>query len=78
MARVSLGHTGRPLRLPGGMVAAFVMIQLAAILRVLAALGIMDWQPGILLTALFWELAFLIFLVRYSGILSRPRADAGR
>src|SRR5690606_32456364 len=47
IARVSLGHTGRPLVLPKGMVLAFVAIQLAALIRVLTAFEVIPWHPGI-------------------------------
>lgn len=75
IARVSLGHTGRPLVLPRGLVTAFVAIQIAAALRVLTAFSIIPWQHGIALSALLWMLAYGIFLVRYAGILSAPRPD---
>ncbi|MCH8498164.1 MAG: NnrS family protein [Marinobacter sp.] len=75
MARVCLGHTGRPLMLPGGMVLAFVAIQLGALIRVLTALSWLPWTTGMMLGSLLWGLAFVIFLVRYSRILFSPRAD---
>ncbi|MGP4844363.1 NnrS family protein [Marinobacter sp. 1Y8] len=75
IARVSLGHTGRPLKLPGGMVLAFIAIQLAAVIRVITALGGLPWSSGVGLSALLWETAFVIFLLRYTLILSSPRAD---
>ena len=75
IARVSLGHTGRPLKLPTGMVLAFVAIQLAAVIRVLTALSIIPWHPGIGTSTLLWMIAYGLFLVRYAGVLARPRAD---
>ncbi|ERP91977.1 short-chain dehydrogenase [Marinobacter sp. ES-1] len=75
IARVSLGHTGRPLKLPKGMVLAFVAIQLAAVIRVLTAFSIIPWHPGIGTSTLLWVIAYGLFLVRYAGILARPRAD---
>src|SRR5690554_256381 len=75
IARVSLGHTGRPLKLPKGMVLAFVAIQLAAVVRVLTAFSVIPWHPGIGTSTLLWILAYGLFLVRYAGILARPRAD---
>ncbi|WP_339805190.1 NnrS family protein [uncultured Marinobacter sp.] len=75
VARVALGHTGRPLILPHGMVTAFVMIHLAALIRVVTTFGLMPWHMGIGLSSLLWTLAFGIFLVRYAHILARPRAD---
>lgn len=75
VARVTLGHSGRPLKLPSGMVLAFVGIHLAALVRVTTALGLIPWQPGIVASALLWELAFGIFLLRYAVILASPRPD---
>lgn len=75
IARVSLGHTGRPLQLPRGMVAAFVAIQLAALIRVLTALEIIPWHPGIGSSAVLWVFAYGVFLIRYTGVLASPRAD---
>lgn len=75
IARVSLGHTGRPLALPRGMVLAFVAIQLAAVIRVLTGFSLIPWHPGIGSSALLWVLAYGLFLVRYTSVLASPRAD---
>lgn len=75
IARVSLGHTGRPLTLPRGMVLAFIAIQLAALIRVLTAFNLVPWHPGIGTSTLLWMLAYGLFLLRYTGILASPRAD---
>jgi len=75
IARVSLGHTGRPLVLPRGMVLAFVAIQLAAVIRVLTGFNLIPWHPGIGASALLWLLAYGLFLVRYTSVLASPRAD---
>ncbi len=75
IARVSLGHTGRPLLLPSGMVLAFIAIHLAALVRVITAFQGLPWHAGITLSGLLWVLAYAVFLARYTGILARPRAD---
>jgi len=75
MARVALGHTGRPLRLPPGMTFAFILVHLAAAVRVATALALLPWQPGILLAGIAWTAAWLIFLWRYTAILASPRVD---
>ncbi|MDO6443058.1 NnrS family protein [Marinobacter sp. 2_MG-2023] len=75
IARVTLGHTGRPLILPKGMVTAFIAIQLAAIIRVLTAFDIVPWHPGIGSSSLLWIFAYGMFLVRYTKILASPRPD---
>ena len=75
MARVSLGHTGRPLVLPAGLVVAFILVQAAAILRVATSAGQLEWRLGISITAACWVLAFAIYLGRYTAILLSPRVD---
>lgn len=75
IARVTLGHTGRPLVLPKGMVVAFIAVQLAAVIRVLTALDIIPWHPGIGSSSLLWIFAYGMFLVRYTKILASPRPD---
>jgi uncharacterized protein involved in response to NO len=75
IARVSLGHTGRPLILPKGMVTAFIAIHLAALIRVLTAFEIIPWHPGIGSSTLLWLFAFGVFLYRYTAILASPRPD---
>jgi uncharacterized protein involved in response to NO len=75
IARVSLGHTGRPLNLPKGMVLAFLAIQIAAVVRVLTAFDVIPWYPGIGTSALLWMIAFGVYLVLYTKILASPRPD---
>ena len=75
IARVTLGHTGRPLVLPKGMVIAFVAIQMAALIRVLTAFDFIPWHPGIGSSSLLWIFAYGMFLVRYTKILASPRPD---
>ncbi len=87
MTRVSLGHTGRPLVLPSGIVACYALVHLAALARVFASLsgsfsgGFLGDFAGpayrvlLITSGLAWGLAFLGFLVRYAGILVRPRVD---
>lgn len=72
MARVSLGHTGRPLQVPKSVAWAFALMQLATLARVLLAV----FTPlGVSLAVLCWSLALLLFLQHYLPILLRPRAD---
>ncbi|MDI9244358.1 NnrS family protein [Marinobacter sp. CHS3-4] len=73
IARVCLGHTGRALVLPRGMVLAFVAMQVATVIRVVTAFGLLDWSFGVSVSAVLWVVAYLIFLIRYTGILMRPR-----
>lgn len=75
ISRVTLGHTGRPLQLPKGMVAAFVLLHLGAVIRVLTALEFIPWHPGLGSSTLCWMLAFGLYLLRYTHMLCSPRAD---
>lgn len=73
MTRVALGHTGRALTLPTFGVIIYLAISIAALSRVLAALGWINYSFGLMLAASGWTLAFALFLLLYWPILTRPR-----
>lgn len=73
MTRVALGHTGRALTLPTFGVIIYLAISVAALSRVLAALGWINYSFGLMLAASGWTLAFALFLLLYWPILTRPR-----
>ncbi len=76
MTRVGLGHTGRPLALPVGVVWCYVLVHGAAVARVAAPFASADSQQTLLLTSgLAWAAAFGLFAVRYWEILIQPRPD---
>jgi len=76
MARVSLGHTGRPLRAAKPVAFAFILINLAAALRGIFPIIFPYWLPQLVaLSGGLWILSFLIFLAIYTPILIRPRVD---
>ena len=73
LARVTLGHTGRPLVLPAGMRWAFVLLNVGAVSRVFL---IELWpQAGLWLAMICWTLAFALYLWRYAPMLCTTRAD---
>jgi uncharacterized protein involved in response to NO len=82
MARVSLGHTGRPLAVRPVTVVAFVLVTLAACLRVfgpligplIGARGV-SYLAWLLVSGVAWALAFALFVVGYARILVSPRVD---
>lgn len=77
MTRVLLGHTGRPLIIPRFMAIAFALVFSAAIIRALFPSFIgphLAWQ----ISAVFWLLAFLLFLIYCTPILTRRRVDGCR
>lgn len=75
MSRASLGHTGRPLRPTRPTVCSFVLVNLAALLRVFGPLAGLDVNLSYGVSGGLWCLAFLLFLGVYSPILFSARAD---
>jgi len=76
MSRVALGHTGRPLKLPQVMHLAFYCLLIALVCRVL----VLAWvqKPFLYdMSAMFWMLAFGLFVLTYIPALVSPRADKG-
>lgn len=76
MARVSLGHSGRPLVAPRPAVWAFGAITTAALVRVLAPLfAPRAYLQELVAAGALWTAAFVLFLVAYAGVLVSPRVD---
>lgn len=75
MTRVSLGHTGRPLRTPTSLTVAFVLLSLGALARVVGPLVPGAKTASIHASGTLWALAFAIYLVRIGPSLFRPRPD---
>jgi uncharacterized protein involved in response to NO len=76
ITRTALGHTGRMLIAGRVETAAYALVQLAAVVRVLtvAAIPVVS-TSGIHTAATLWALAFLLYLWRYAPYLIRPRVD---
>jgi uncharacterized protein involved in response to NO len=78
ISRVTLGHTGRPLRPPRAMSAAFAFILSGAAVRVLVpALLPAFTQWGVGLAGLLWLAAYGVYCVYYAPMLLTPRVDGG-
>jgi uncharacterized protein involved in response to NO len=76
MMRSALGHSGRPLVAGLAEVGAFVLLQLSAIVRILAALVVPGaYREAMIVSGVLWTLAFAVFLWRYWPVLTRPRID---
>lgn len=76
MARVSLGHTGRVLRVSKAMEIAFVAINLAVAVRLFVPLAFpAGYAQTVYASITLWLLAFLLFAFVYAPILTGPRAD---
>ncbi|MBC7950675.1 MAG: NnrS family protein [Rhodospirillaceae bacterium] len=75
MSRAALGHSGRPLVLSKAVVAAYGLVSLGAVLRVVAPL-LPNGQIGLTHAGgTFWALAWVLFVIVYLPIVIRPRAD---
>ncbi|MGH7043591.1 MAG: NnrS family protein [Acetobacteraceae bacterium] len=74
MTRATLGHTGQALRAGRGTCAAYVLVGLAALLRLTAPLAGADTLLVLALAGAAWTGAFGLFVVLYAGPLVRPRA----
>lgn len=76
MARVTLGHTGREMRSARLTNLAFVVINLAALVRVLFPLALpAAYTTWLYISGLLWTAAFALFLWTYAPMLIAPRAD---
>lgn len=76
MARVSLGHSGRPLESSRRMTFAFACVTFAAILRVATPILLPAlYRPSLVAVATLWTLAFGLFVAEYAPVLTAPRID---
>jgi len=76
MARVSLGHSGRPLQPSLLTILAFVLLNISSLLRVAASVFFPSAHGTlILLSGSVWILAFAFFLWNYFPILAAPMID---
>lgn len=76
MARVALGHTGRALKASNVIGISFVLINLAAIFRVVFPAAVPGWYGiSVFGSAYIWLAAFAFFMLNYTPILSSSRLD---
>lgn len=76
MTRTSRGHTGRALQTTGYETASYVLVQLAAAVRVFLPMFDSQLQlTAIVVSGFLWSAAFALFTVTYWPILTRPRID---
>jgi uncharacterized protein involved in response to NO len=76
MTRASLGHTGRALIVDPWITVAYLLLTAAALVRVFGLSAFrMNYPMVIIWSALFWTIAFALFVVVYAPILCGPRAD---
>jgi uncharacterized protein involved in response to NO len=76
MTRTSRGHTARALKVGGAELAAYVLVHLAAFVRVFLPLVLPEAYVALIaLSAGLWFAAFALFTAVYFPILSQPRLD---
>ena len=76
MTRTARGHTGRPLVADGHEFAMFLLVQIAAIVRVFGGMASPEsYLASVQLSGLLWAAAFGLYAVRYWPVLTRPRLD---
>lgn len=76
MARVGLGHSGRPLQVRWPMALSFALLALAALVRVAGGLIFTSsYRATLFVAGSLWTVAFAILLFVYAPILMTPRAD---
>ena len=76
MSRASLGHSGGEIVADGKLTAAYFLVTLAAVMRIVPPLTAPDYRDaGILASGIAWIMAFTLFCVSIWPVLTRPRAD---
>lgn len=73
MTRVTRGHTGRELSADHATSAIYILVTLAAILRVAAAFAAASAMPLLVVSAGLWVAGFGLFVLRYGPMLPLPR-----
>lgn len=77
MTRASLGHTGRPLVAGRGTITIYVLITVAAVLRLIAPLDAAHYMLSLTVAGAAWTAAFGLFVLLYGRALAQPRAKLG-
>ncbi len=76
MTRTARGHTGRPLVADGFEVVCFVLVALAAAVRVFGGMLLPDaYLMTVIASGICWSAAFALYAIRYWPVLSRARLD---
>ncbi|HRP70455.1 MAG TPA: NnrS family protein, partial [Turneriella sp.] len=74
ITRVALGHTGRPIKTAPMITFAYLTLNLALLVRVVVPLTGAA-QMGYLIAGTLWLISFILYLVKYTPMLVRPRID---
>ncbi|MDG1997156.1 MAG: NnrS family protein [Emcibacteraceae bacterium] len=78
MTRAMIGHSGLPMENEKFITFYLILINIAALSRILAPILFTDYYVGLLfISGMSWVLAYLMFLVRFLPVVLKPRADGG-
>jgi uncharacterized protein involved in response to NO len=72
MTRATRGHTGRPLAADRATIAIYLLVNIAAIVRVAAAIGETWTMPLLVASGIMWTGAFALFVLCYGPMLLLP------
>jgi uncharacterized protein involved in response to NO len=76
ITRTARGHTGRALRADGFEVACYLMVALAAVVRVgLPLVAPAELIRAVMISSVLWSGGFGLYAIRYWPVLTRPRVD---
>jgi uncharacterized protein involved in response to NO len=76
ITRTALGHTGRQLNAGGSELMMYVLVQAGVVARLLAATDALGLRSSMLvIAAVCWSCAFLLYVAVYGPYLMRPRVD---
>lgn len=76
ITRTALGHTGRPLKAGGAEIAMYLLLQVGVLSRLVAALNMTELRdPMLVLAAVCWGAAFLLYVIVYGPYLFHARVD---
>ncbi len=76
MTRTARGHTARPLIADGYELTCFLLIQAAAIVRIIGGMvAPATYLISVQVSGVLWAAAFGLYAVRYWPVLTRPRLD---
>jgi uncharacterized protein involved in response to NO len=76
MTRTARGHTGRALVADRFEVACFILVQVAALVRVFGGMLIPGaYLASVIVSGVCWSTAFALYAIRYWPVLTRDRLD---
>lgn len=75
MSRAALGHTGRALSVSSPITTAYILILIAAVIRIITPFYAEYFIEGMVMAISLWSTAFALYLWVYVPILTSPRVD---